>query len=589
MIELDAVLRGVIAAVEQEAALLLAEFNRPQGPRGRHASAPIDTEIEDRLAEALCALVPGAFVGEETEPRPGTLAGWTWLVDPHDGTKQFLEARRGSAISVGLLREGVPVLGVVCSPNAADVGWDTVAWAEDCGPVTRNGVPVGQRLEGRALAAREHVWATASAALRPITYSHAVAPARYVAMPSIAYRLARVAGGDGVAAISLHSVSEYDIAAGAALVRGAGGVTLDAEGHEIRFTGLPGARVSGCYSGARDAVAALASFDWKLLEREARSPLRTPSAFPAVADATRLSRGLGCLLGQAIGDSLGALVEFRPAAEIAEKFPHGVRELADGGSWGAMAGQPTDDTELALSLARSLVAEHGFDPNVVRVAYRKWMASNPFDIGSTTRHGLLDEHDDMSQSNGSLMRVSPLGLWAAGDPRKAASAARDDSLLTHRNPACVDSCAAFCAALAVAIGGGSREQMLDAARAEAHLASVREAIERAVRGERPADFQAHQGWVLLALQEAFFQLLHAPSLEEGLVDTVSQGGDADTNGAIAGALLGAFHGREALPRRWVLPVLACRPCPEADAFRPRPRDYWPDDILELGEALLRLA
>jgi ADP-ribosylglycohydrolase len=69
---------------------------------------------------------------------------------------------------------------------------------------------------------------------------------------------------------------------------------------------------------------------------------------------------------------------------------------------------------------------------------------------------------------------------------------------------------------------------------------------------------------------------------------MSYGGDTDTNAAIAGALLGAAYGREAIPRRWIFPVLACRPLAECGALRPRPIEYWPDDILELAEALLAL-
>jgi ADP-ribosylglycohydrolase len=76
--------------------------------------------------------------------------------------------------------------------------------------------------------------------------------------------------------------------------------------------------------------------------------------------------------------------------------------------------------------------------------------------------------------------------------------------------------------------------------------------------------------------------------ENALIDTVGCGGDTDTNAAIAGALLGAAHGRSAIPPRWIYPVLACRPLDEASALRPRPMEYWPDDILDVAEALLNL-
>jgi ADP-ribosylglycohydrolase len=118
---------------------------------------------------------------------------------------------------------------------------------------------------------------------------------------------------------------------------------------------------------------------------------------------------------------------------------------------------------------------------------------------------------------------------------------------------------------------------------------VLEAIQRGAAGEAPADFMKHQGWVLLALQNAFYQLFSARSAEEGIVATVASGGDTDTNAAIAGALLGAAHGREGFPSRWILPILACRTLPAAGAKRPRPSVYWTDDALELAEALLPIS
>ena len=99
-------------------------------------------------------------------------------------------------------------------------------------------------------------------------------------------------------------------------------------------------------------------------------------------------------------------------------------------------------------------------------------------------------------------------------------------------------------------------------------------------------FLAGRFCAALALQNAFYRLSAGASVEESLIATVGCGGDTDTNAAIAGALLGARHGRDAFPARWVYPVLACRPIGEAAVPRPRPMAYWPDDVLELAEALL---
>lgn len=584
---LERVLNAAVAAAEAAGELLYAEFHRPGGPRGERGKAPVDTEMEQALCAALQAALDCDFLGEETGLTPGRVVGWRWMVDPHDGTTDFLKGYRGSAVSVGLLRGATPVLGVVHCPMSPDRGRETFAWAEGAGPLRRNGRPIAADLSSRRLAAGEFVWCTESAARRPRAFARGVAPARFIAMSSIAHRLARVAAGDGVAALSAHSVHEYDIAAGAALLRASGGVLLEAEGREIAFTGVPDARVSGCVAGAPEAAAQLARIRWAEVNTAPKGEPRVRLAFPRIADEARLARAQGCLLGQVIGDSLGSLVEFSDRATIARRYPQGVRDLADGGVWGTIAGQPTDDSEMALALARSILRQGGHDAQAALRAYRDWLRSGPFDVGATTRAGLEGAPRAASEANGSLMRVSPIGVWAAGDPARAAAAAREDSRLTHPNAVCVEACAGFAAAIAAGIASGDRAEMLRAALEHANGAA-REAIERGAAGEPPRDFVANQGWVLIALQNAFRQLMHAPNLEEGIVATIAEGGDTDTNGAIAGALLGAAYGREAVPSRWLLPVLACRPCEEAGARRPRPMDYWPDDALELAEFLLQV-
>ena len=575
-----AALNRVIAAVEEEGERLREEFHRPDGPRGRGGHCEADKEIEERLRAKLLAIMPCHFAGEETGMTAGTQEGWTWLVDPHDGTFEFMAGRRGSAISVGLLKGSIPVLGVVCSPMSPDRGRDTIAWAEGAPAILRNGRPVQNDLSRRALGPGELVWATASSALKPVSWSLAVAPARYIAMPSIAYRMARIAVGDGIATVSTHGVNEHDVAAGMALIAAANGLVLDAEGRELVLSGDVTRRVSGIFAGAPEAARRLARFTWAQLEREPRREPRVALGFPRKDETIRLERATGCLLGQVIGDSLGARVEFKSAKEIAAQFPRGVSELADGGVYHTIAGQPTDDSEMALTLARAILREGGYHGDKVLDSYRDWLQTRPIDIGETTERGLLGLHTTESESNGSLMRVSPIGIWAAGNPALAAATARTDSLLTHPNPVCVEACAGFCAAIAAGIAGASRADMVKTA-----LARCTGPAHDAIRSNAlPADFSKVRA--ITALQNAFYRLSNSPSVEEALIATVAVGGDTDTNAAIAGALLGSFFGRQAFPARWVHPVLACRPLTEAGAPRPRPMVYWPDDVFELAEALL---
>lgn len=317
-----------------------------------------------------------------------------------------------------------------------------------------------------------------------------------------------------------------------------------------------------------------------------------PAAGAIVSDPGLLRRAQGCLLGQLAGDALGGLVEFDSAEEIARAYPAGVRDLADGGTWNTLAGQPTDDSEMALALARCLVRDGRHDRDAVAEAYRAWVASGPFDLGGTTSAGLAGRWFLDSQANGSLMRIAPLALWGHRLPAdELAAIARAESAITHVHAACQDACAAFTFAIAHAIRTGDGPLLvygktLSFARERGLEASVLAALERAEQAP-PEDFQHHMGWVLIALQNAFFQLLHASSVEDGLVATVGRGGDTDTNGAIAGALLGAVHGREAIPARWRRALLGCRPLQGIEGvYRPRPVTFWPVDVLVLSERLL---
>src|SRR4026207_799285 len=106
----------VVAAVEAQARHLVEEFHRPVGPRGHKGHCEVDREIEERLRPRRQATRRGAFAGEETGMSAGSKPGYTWMVDPHDGTFEFMQGRRGSAISVALLRGAPPGPGGVCSP-----------------------------------------------------------------------------------------------------------------------------------------------------------------------------------------------------------------------------------------------------------------------------------------------------------------------------------------------------------------------------------------------------------------------------------------------------------------------------------------
>lgn len=314
---------------------------------------------------------------------------------------------------------------------------------------------------------------------------------------------------------------------------------------------------------------------------------------------TMRARARGTWLGQLTGDALGTTVEFRSRAAIARDYPDKLREVVGGGPFSCRPGQVTDDSELAIALARTLV-EYGADFDRIAQAYVAWCHSDPIDIGGTTLNA-FDLRGEITaerlwsnaaevnghpkrQANGALMRVAPLAIWATTHaPERLAELARLDAKLSHPSPNCQESNVAFVSAIAEGLGGGTPRSMYEAA-----LRSVDTELGREVHGwlvaaehELP-DFDTWGiGWVRVALQNAFHRLLHADTFEDAVIDTVMSGGDTDTNGCIVGALCGAAFGELDIPVQWREAVIACEPR--------RPGFYWNRDARELAVALLGAA
>jgi ADP-ribosyl-[dinitrogen reductase] hydrolase len=290
---------------------------------------------------------------------------------------------------------------------------------------------------------------------------------------------------------------------------------------------------------------------------------------------SKMSRAQACLLGQLAGDALGSLVEFRSPGEIRHDYPGGVRDLVDGGTWNTIAGQPTDDSEMALLLARMLVKRRVYDPRAALEAYKFWLISGPFDCGMTIASALRGRPNPDSQANGAMMRVSPLGIFGAN----------------HPHPVCLQANALFTMAIAHAVRTGSEPRPLyENLVGWAADMNVEGSLTDAILGaadSAPRNYAHQQGWVLIAFRNALWQLLHARNFDEGVVDTVMRGGDTDTNAAICGALLGAVYGLDAIPSRWVDRVLNCHPAAgQPGVYRPRPECFWPVDALDLAQGLL---
>lgn len=281
----------------------------------------------------------------------------------------------------------------------------------------------------------------------------------------------------------------------------------------------------------------------------------------------RQHRVMGAIVGSAVGDALGAPFEFGPPDAFSARFPTAARgvatEMCGGGSLGWEPGEFTDDTQMALLLAESLLAADGLDEADVFDRFRTWAQAGPPDIGVQTSAVLLSgrpwevaaaDHvraGHRAAGNGSLMRTTPAAVFFAPDGRDATmDAARRISALTHGDPAAGEGCALFHEVLRVLLDGGDA----DAAVADA-LPLVREPF-RAKWAEvcdtawTPADATEANGAVWPTLGSALWALRRSTTFEEALRLVVDLGGDTDTVACVTGALAGARAGITGIPIRW---------------------------------------
>ncbi len=278
---------------------------------------------------------------------------------------------------------------------------------------------------------------------------------------------------------------------------------------------------------------------------------------------------VGTIVGAASGDALGARHEFHPP--LTDPSP---LHMGSGGAFDWRKGQWTDDTEQTIVLLRELVDGHDLlDPTVLdRVAKRlvDW-ALGATDIGSQTRAALThitpkhataqavmeaaQDHLDVypkACGNGSLMRTSPVAIAYLDDEAKMIEAAHAISRLTHPHVDALDACAIWCVAIRIAI----LENRLDIR--EAITRAVTDPVRRALWNDRidVAEEAAavsdimYNGGAVGALQAAWRAVSVAANAEDAIEAAVRSGDDADTVGAIAGALAGARWGVSAIPARW---------------------------------------
>ena len=261
-------------------------------------------------------------------------------------------------------------------------------------------------------------------------------------------------------------------------------------------------------------------------------------------------RALGAYLGLAVGDALGATVEFLTRGEIKTKY--GVHNRMTGGGWLSLKpGQITDDTEMALILGRVLVAHNGWHVIDACEGFARWLKSHPVDVGNTCRRGIrryITQHtveglpNDGDAGNGAAMRSLPVTLATHGDPGTFEAWTLSQCHITHHNDLSDSATLALGRMVHALFDGGG----IDACRAESEalIAKHRNFYCKTYRGLSSA-------YIVDTVQTVLHFFFTTGTFRDCLTETVNQGGDADTTGALAGMLAGAAYGVRAIPAEWL--------------------------------------
>ncbi len=266
----------------------------------------------------------------------------------------------------------------------------------------------------------------------------------------------------------------------------------------------------------------------------------------------------GCAVGAAVGDALGMPLEFhskRPEDDL-------VREMQAGR---LPAGSFTDDTEQALALAESLLACRPLDADDFANRLLGWFVAGPADVGGHTSRvlSLIDGGQPWDEAveavqrdrpdsagNGSLMRAWPVALAYWDDLDGLLVDSWQQSRVTHPHPDALAACAFFNVMLYHLLRGVEPDQVLTLASTLVKMDEAFWSMVEAAPDRTRAELK-NSGWVRHTLESAVWAVTTTRSFEEALVQVVNLGDDADTAGAVAGALAGACYGLEAIPRRWL--------------------------------------
>ena len=269
-----------------------------------------------------------------------------------------------------------------------------------------------------------------------------------------------------------------------------------------------------------------------------------------MSEARLAESALGAYLGLAVGDALGATVEFMSPEQISEV--HGIHRRMIGGGWlNLPAGAVTDDTQMSLALGDALIAAGGFDMQRVAESFARWLRNRPVDCGATCRRGirrfmrdgsLASPPDPNGAGNGALMRNLPLVLACLGDDAAFERCTLAQCHFTHNHPES-DAAALSLGHITASLVRG--EALHTALRWADRLVETYPVFAHVdYRGRASA-------YVVDTVRTVLWNFRSGHDFADTLIATVNRGDDADTTGALVGMLAGARFGWRAIPPVWL--------------------------------------
>lgn len=292
-------------------------------------------------------------------------------------------------------------------------------------------------------------------------------------------------------------------------------------------------------------------------------------------DKQNLDRIKGCIFGHAVGDALGLGAEFLSKSELKFIYPNGLRcyedipdsVIEDREDW--KRGEWTDDTEQMLCILDSIVEKGNVDILDIAKNLYDWAFSDGRGMGNTfhkviTAYGFLTDPESASKKawinsgctlapNGGVMRTSILGVWQYWDEISVIKNAENVCRITHFDHRCVGSCVIISTVIARLISGKEIQQDFLNNLSQDYDPRILEYIEKAISGIESLglDDPDSMGYTLKTLGAGIWSMIHPDSFEDGLVKVINEGGDADTNGAVVGAVLGAKFGFSSIPKHLI--------------------------------------